>query len=258
MSPQGQHTAATIVAVQRASRLHPEHPPELGRRKSEYRGNVYHSSRETPRPADWWPSQNPCKKAIKSPLYKCMNGKSKLLWHPGSWRRQDQCPFAEERYRHRVDLASGRGCIWKSWKGRAGQGCWKSYGSFTSSKRWTSSALSVGFQSCFTVPFLSYVTVLLFGMGVLLCTTVCWKYVTCFWLLQGSQLRDCLSLRRDYALYFFLKLLKSMETAGKGMDVFCIVRWPWTHGGHRVEGYDLKEVSLAVKLTRAGLVIKID
>lgn len=91
-------------------------------------------------------------------------------------------------------------------------------------------------------------------MGVLLCTILCWKYATCFWLLQGSQLRDCLSLRTDYALYFCWKLLKSMETAGKGMDASCIVRWPWTYGG-RVESYDLKEVSLGVKLTRAGLVM---
>lgn len=105
MSPQGQHTAATTAAVQRASRLRPLRPPELGRCKSEYWGNVYHSSRETPRPGDWWPSQNPCKKAVKSPLYKYMNGKPKLLRHPGSWRRQDQCPFAKESCRHRVDLA---------------------------------------------------------------------------------------------------------------------------------------------------------
>lgn len=119
----------------------------------------------------------------------------------------------------------------------------------------SSSALSVGFQSCFTVPFLSYVTILLFGMGVLLCTTVCWKYVICFWLLQGSQLRDCLSLRRDYALYIFLETIKVHGDSWKGNG--CILHCeltmnPW---GHRVEGYDLKEVSLAVKLTRAGLVM---
>lgn len=85
-------------------------------------------------------------------------------------------------------------------------------------------ALGSSALSCFTVLFLSYVTILLFGMGALLCTILCWKYATCFWLLQGSQLRDCLSLRTDYALYFCWKLLKSMETTGKGMDASCIVR----------------------------------
>lgn len=37
--------------------------------------------------------------------------------------------------------------------------------------------------------------------------------------LPESQKRLCTLL-----FFFFLKLLKSMETAGKGMDVFCIVR----------------------------------
>lgn len=68
--------------------------------------------------------------------------------------------------------------------------------------------------------------------------------------LPESQKRLCTLL-----FFFFLETIKVHGDSWKGNG--CILHCemtmnPW---GHRVEGYDLKEVSLAAKLTRAGLVM---
>lgn len=115
-------------------------------------------------------------------------------------------------------------------------------------------ALGSSALSCFTVLFLSYVTILLFGMGVLLCTSLL-EVCDLFLAPTGLTAEELPESQNRLCTLLLLETIKVHGDRWKGNG--CILHCEMTMNlwGHRVESYDLKEVSLGVTLTRAGLVM---